>query len=146
MTSYKRLTLNYETPSVWTYHFGALGRLDLTPEIGASYWQADGFAFAGPRLATERDPHVPLVGRASAYLEAGIGHRALQHALCRREHQHGLPVRRPRRLGLHRTTGSAFVTRTLQRQHQAAQPRPDVVQRTTRIVLTAPLLPLLGRM
>ena len=39
---YQRYTLNYETPSVWTTRFGGRwGRLDLTPEIGVSYWTAD---------------------------------------------------------------------------------------------------------
>ncbi|ARP91340.1 hypothetical protein CAL14_14465 [Bordetella genomosp. 9] len=38
---YNRATANYETPPLWNYTFGGnWGRLDLTGEVGVSYWWA----------------------------------------------------------------------------------------------------------
>jgi lipid A 3-O-deacylase len=40
---YRRTTLNYETPAGWSYQLGGSGgRIDLTGELGLSYWQANG--------------------------------------------------------------------------------------------------------
>jgi len=40
-SSYTKTTLAYETPKLWTHTFGQdWGRIDLTVEMGVSYWKA----------------------------------------------------------------------------------------------------------
>lgn len=71
---YQRLTLNYETPSVWTYQFGGnWGRLDLTPELGASYWWADGSRSPGHVWQFSAIPMFRWWTGERFYIEAGIG-------------------------------------------------------------------------
>ena len=71
---YKRYTLNYETASVWTHQFGGnWGRLDLTPEFGASYWTADGSRTPGHAWQFSAIPMFRWWAGERFYLEAGIG-------------------------------------------------------------------------
>lgn len=70
---YQRLTLNYETPSIWTYQFGGWGRLDLTPEFGASYWWADGGRSPSSVWQLNAIPMFRWWTGERFYLEAGIG-------------------------------------------------------------------------
>ncbi|EJO32063.1 acyloxyacyl hydrolase [Achromobacter marplatensis] len=71
---YQRFTLNYETPSVWTHQFGGnWGRLDLTPELGASYWWADGSRSPGHVWQLNAIPMFRWWTGERFYLEAGIG-------------------------------------------------------------------------
>lgn len=71
---YKRYTLNYETASVWTTEFsGNWGRLDLTPEIGASYWTAEGSRSPGQAWQFSFIPMFRWWASESFYIEAGIG-------------------------------------------------------------------------
>lgn len=40
-SDYRKATLAYETPSIWAYEFrNGWGRVDLSVELGASYWEA----------------------------------------------------------------------------------------------------------
>lgn len=77
---YQRVTLNYETPSLWTHPFGGnRGRLDLTPELGVSYWRADGSH--SPRSVWQLNA-IPMFRWWTGerfYLEAGIGATAFSH-------------------------------------------------------------------
>ncbi|WZB70593.1 acyloxyacyl hydrolase [Achromobacter xylosoxidans] len=71
---YKRYTLNYETASVWTHQFGGnWGRLDLTPEFGASYWTTDGSRTPGHAWQFSAIPMFRWWAGERFYLEAGIG-------------------------------------------------------------------------
>lgn len=41
-SDYKKATLAYESPKIWTHQFqNGWGRLDLDVELGVSYWKAD---------------------------------------------------------------------------------------------------------
>ncbi|MEI2417256.1 acyloxyacyl hydrolase [Orrella sp. JC864] len=73
---YKRLGVNYETPSFWTHRFGSdWGRLDLVGELGVAYWQADGSRSPGHVWQFNAVPMFRWWIGASerAYIEAGIG-------------------------------------------------------------------------
>jgi lipid A 3-O-deacylase len=71
---YQRLTINYETASVWTYQFGGnWGRLDLTPELGASYWKASGSRSPGHVWQLNAIPMFRWWTGERFYIEAGIG-------------------------------------------------------------------------
>ncbi|WP_193759055.1 acyloxyacyl hydrolase [Achromobacter xylosoxidans] len=71
---YQRFTLNYETPSVWTHQFGGnWGRLDLTPELGVSYWWADGDRSPSSVWQLNAIPMFRWWTGERFYLEAGIG-------------------------------------------------------------------------
>ncbi len=42
-SDYRKATLAYETPKLWAYEFqNGWGRVDLSVEFGASYWEAKG--------------------------------------------------------------------------------------------------------
>lgn len=71
---YQRFTLSYETPSIWTYQFGGnWGRLDLTPELGASYWWANSGRSPGHVWQLNAIPMFRWWTGERFYLEAGIG-------------------------------------------------------------------------
>ena len=71
---YQRYTLNYETPSVWTTRFGGRwGRLDLTPEIGVSYWTADRPRSPGQAWQFSAIPMFRWWTSERFYIEAGVG-------------------------------------------------------------------------
>jgi len=71
---YQRITLQYETPSIWTYHFGGnWGRLDLTPEFGASYWWADSGKSPGNIWQASAIPMFRWWTGERFFIEAGIG-------------------------------------------------------------------------
>lgn len=75
---YKRYTLNYEAASVWTTKFsGNWGRLDLTPEIGVSYWTADGSRSPSQAWQFSAIPMFRWWTTERFYIEAGIGVTAL---------------------------------------------------------------------
>ncbi|WP_144639741.1 acyloxyacyl hydrolase [Bordetella genomosp. 13] len=77
---YQRITLQYETPSVWTYNFGGnWGRLDLTPEFGASYWWAQGNREPGHVWQASAIPMFRWWTGERFYLEAGIGATVFSH-------------------------------------------------------------------
>lgn len=71
---YKRLSLNYETPSWWSYQFGGnWGRLDLNGEFGGAYWSADGSRSPGHVWQANAIPMFRWWANDRFYLEAGIG-------------------------------------------------------------------------
>lgn len=71
---YQRYTLNYETPSIWTTRFGGRwGRLDLTPEIGVSYWTADRPRSPGQAWQFSAIPMFRWWTSERFYIEAGVG-------------------------------------------------------------------------
>lgn len=71
---YKRYTLNYETAPIWTTEFGgSWGRLDLTPELGASYWTADGSRSPGNAWQFSAIPMFRWWTSERFYIEAGVG-------------------------------------------------------------------------
>lgn len=71
---YKRYTLNYETAPIWTTAFGgSWGRLDLTPELGASYWTADGSRSPGNAWQFSAIPMFRWWASERFYIEAGVG-------------------------------------------------------------------------
>lgn len=75
---YQRATVNYETPTIWSYRLkNSWGRIDLAGEFGASYWWAD-----DPRTPDQSADKVwqisaiPMFRWLTAsplYLEMGIG-------------------------------------------------------------------------
>lgn len=71
---YQRVTLNYETPTLWSHQFdGNWGRLDLTPELGASYWWADGSRSPSHVWQASAIPMFRWWTGERFYIEAGIG-------------------------------------------------------------------------
>lgn len=71
---YQRITLNYETPTWWSYQFGSnWGRLDLNGEFGGSYWWADGSRDPGHVWQARAIPMFRWWATDRFYLEAGIG-------------------------------------------------------------------------
>ena len=71
---YQRVTLQYETPSLWTYHFGGnWGRLDLTPEFGASYWWAESGKSPSSVWQANAIPMFRWWTGERFFIEAGIG-------------------------------------------------------------------------
>ncbi|WP_238914465.1 acyloxyacyl hydrolase [Achromobacter insolitus] len=71
---YKRYTLNYETSPLWSTEFsGSWGRLDLTPELGASYWTADGSRSPGNVWQFSAIPMFRWWTSERFYIETGIG-------------------------------------------------------------------------
>ncbi|WP_208001539.1 acyloxyacyl hydrolase, partial [Macrococcus bovicus] len=70
----QRVPLNYETPTLWSHQFGGnWGRLDLTPELGASYWWADGSRSPGHVWQASAIPMFRWWTGERFYIEAGIG-------------------------------------------------------------------------
>ncbi|MDF3839322.1 acyloxyacyl hydrolase [Cupriavidus basilensis] len=71
---YKRATLSWESTPLWSYQFsGRGGRLDLTGELGVSYWWAN--KDRNPRNAWQLSaiPMLRYWATEKFYLEAGIG-------------------------------------------------------------------------
>ncbi len=86
---YSRLSLQYETPSLWTYSFGgSLGRVDLTPDIGVAYWRAhDG---QQPSSVWQLSA-IPMfrwwLGEDQRfYVEAGVGPTVFNHTSFANKH------------------------------------------------------------
>ncbi len=71
---YRRTTLNFETPTLWSYALGGGGgRLDLTGEAGVSYWQAKGSRSPGTVWQLSAIPMFRWWTGERFYIEAGIG-------------------------------------------------------------------------
>src|SRR5690606_9930180 len=69
---YQRFGLAYETAPLWTYSFANNGRLDLSVELGASYWQAN-HAKPGSMWQLAAVPMLRWWLQPQYYLELGVG-------------------------------------------------------------------------
>ncbi|SAI35716.1 lipoprotein [Bordetella ansorpii] len=77
---YQRVTLQYETPSIWTVNFGGnWGRLDLTPEFGVSYWWAQGDRSPDHVWQANAIPMFRWWTSDRFFLEAGVGATVFSH-------------------------------------------------------------------
>ncbi len=75
-----RLSVNYETPALWSYRFSG-SRIDLVGEFGVSYWRTrdDGTS----RRSVWQASAIPMFQwwlSPRFYLEAGIGATVFNHA------------------------------------------------------------------
>lgn len=79
-SDYQRLTLQYETPAVWSYDLGStFGRIDLTGEFGASYWWADGGRYRQNVWQLNAIPMFRWWTGGNFYIEAGVGATLFNH-------------------------------------------------------------------
>jgi len=71
---FKRLELAWESPSLWNYQFsGDKGRLDLTAELGAAYWKADGSRTPSNVWQFSAIPMLRWTVQERYFIEAGVG-------------------------------------------------------------------------
>jgi len=71
-SDYKRLTLAYETPALWSHRFDGGSRLDLSVELAASYWNAKRGA-PDTMWQAAATPMLRWWPRDAFYLELGVG-------------------------------------------------------------------------
>jgi len=78
---YKRLALNWESSPLWSHQFsGRWGRLDLTGELGVSYWWANGGRTPASAWQASAIPMLRWWVSERIYLEAGVGLTAFSGA------------------------------------------------------------------
>ncbi|OZI59649.1 acyloxyacyl hydrolase [Bordetella genomosp. 11] len=71
---YNRTTVNYETAPLWNYDFGGnWGRLDLTGELGVSYWWAHQGAHPSSAWQLNAIPMFRWWLGDRFFVEAGVG-------------------------------------------------------------------------
>ncbi len=71
---YKRATASYETKTLWNYDFGGnWGRIDLTGDLGVSYWWADGSRSPSSMWQVSATPFFRWWLGDSFFFEAGVG-------------------------------------------------------------------------
>lgn len=73
-TSWKRLALEYEAPTLWSYRFGpGWGRLDIDLELSAAYWRTSRQKAARSMWQFGATPLVRWWPADAWYLEVGSG-------------------------------------------------------------------------
>lgn len=76
---YKRLNLNYETPTFWSHDLGSWGRLDATGEFGVSFWRAADHADRPEVWQLNAIPMLRWWFLPRFYVEAGVGATVFNH-------------------------------------------------------------------